>query len=281
MRIVTTSGSGIPGTPTIGTASAGNTTASVAFTVPSYTGKGGAVTYRVLSTPGSITATGSSSPITVTGLTNGVSYTFQVRAETTYGVNSPYSAASNSVTPVAPPTPTPPAPTPPAPTPPAPTPPAPTPPAPTPPAPTPVPVPVPVPVCSPSPGSCSCSPGACNCQGIVTCGCRVQICRDNCGNSCGIDGSCDGPGCFTAATVVEYMKKTLDEGNKMQDNQQERTYFAVVLDGEVVTWFSFYNNEDSEQNIAIYSSNPTIVPLNTPPVLGSKWDGSKVINSEE
>ena len=285
MRLATTSGSGVPGTPTIGTATAGNTTASVVFTVPTYTGKGGAVTYRVLSTPGSITATGSSSPITVTGLSNGTAYTFQVRTETSYGVNSSYSSASNSVTPVAPPAPTPPAPTPPAPTPPAPTPPAPTPPAPTPPAPTPPaptpPAPTPPAPCVPAPGSCSCSGGACNCQGVVTCGCRTMICRDNCGASCGIDGLCDGPACFTAATVVEYMKKTIDEGKKMQDNQTERTYFAIILDGEVVSWFSFFNTEESEQNIAIYSSNPTIVPLDTEPVLGSKWDGNKIVNSEE
>jgi len=52
------------------------------------------------------------------------------------------------------------------------------------------------------------------------------------------------------------MKKTLDEGNKMQDNQQEKKYFAVILDGEVVSWFSFHNNEENEQNVAIYSSNP-------------------------
>ena len=187
MRLVTTSGSGVPGTPTIGTATAGNTTASVVFTVPTYTGKGGAVTYRVLSTPGSITATGSSSPITVSGLTNGISYTFQVRTETSYGVNSPYSAASNSVTPVAPPAPTPPAPTPPAPTPPAPTPPAPTPPAPTPPAPTP-----PVPV------NC----GACGDGGTVQTACCSGNCwsvqaRDGCGNTCGSASRCSGPGCCT------------------------------------------------------------------------------------
>ena len=93
---------GAPNAPTIGTATGGNAQATVAFTPPSYTGKGGAVTYRVLSTPGNITATGSGSPITITGLTNGVSYTFQVRLETSYGVNSAYSAASNAVTPVAP-----------------------------------------------------------------------------------------------------------------------------------------------------------------------------------
>jgi len=110
--LVTPAGSGVPDTPTIGTATAGNAQATVPFTVPSYTGKGGAVTYRALSTPSSVEATGSGTPITVSGLTNGVSYTFQVRLETSYGVNSTYSAASNSVTPAAPPPPPPPPPPP-------------------------------------------------------------------------------------------------------------------------------------------------------------------------
>jgi hypothetical protein len=57
--------------------------------------------YTVLSTPGSITATGGSSPITVTGLTAGVSYTFQVRANNSTG-SSAYSASSNAVVPTAP-----------------------------------------------------------------------------------------------------------------------------------------------------------------------------------
>ena len=127
LNVIAGSG-GAPDTPTIGTATGGDAQATVAFTVPSYTGKGGAVTYRALSTPDSVEATGSGTPITVTSLTNGVSYTFQVRTETSYGANSAYSTASNAVTPVAPPVPTPtPTPTPPAPTPPAPTPPAPTP----------------------------------------------------------------------------------------------------------------------------------------------------------
>ena len=74
----------LPGVPTIGTATAGNTQATVAFTAPTYTGKGGVVTYRAVSSPGSIEATSTSSPITVTGLSNGTAYTFTVRAETSY-----------------------------------------------------------------------------------------------------------------------------------------------------------------------------------------------------
>lgn len=102
MRIVGNppSGGKKPGTPTIGTATAGDASATVAYTAPTYTGKGGTVTYRALSTPDSKEGTGAS-PITVSGLTNGTSYTFQVRAETSYGVNGDYSTASGSVTPAA------------------------------------------------------------------------------------------------------------------------------------------------------------------------------------
>lgn len=75
------------------TATAGVESASVAFTTIS-----GITTYRVISSPGSITATGSASPISVTGLTANTAYTFQIRGENTVG-NGPYSAASNSVTP--------------------------------------------------------------------------------------------------------------------------------------------------------------------------------------
>jgi hypothetical protein len=88
-----------PTAPTIGTATAGDTTASVAFTASSYIGKG-TITYTATSSPGGLTATGASSPLTVTGLTNGTAYTFTVVGNTNYGVASVASAASNSVTPV-------------------------------------------------------------------------------------------------------------------------------------------------------------------------------------
>lgn len=88
-----------PGAPTIGTATAGNATASVTFTAPAYTGYPAGITgYTVTSSPGGVTATGSSSPITVSGLTNGTAYTFTVRATNATGTG-PASAASNSVTP--------------------------------------------------------------------------------------------------------------------------------------------------------------------------------------
>jgi hypothetical protein len=87
-----------PSAPTIGTAVKGNTTASVVFTAPASVGGAPISSYLVLSSPGAINASGASSPITVTGLTNGTAYTFRVTALNSYGP-SPASAASNSVTP--------------------------------------------------------------------------------------------------------------------------------------------------------------------------------------
>jgi hypothetical protein len=90
---------GLPFTPTIGTATDGGTgtTVSVTFTGNNTAG----LTYTALSTPGSLSATGTTSPITVTGLTSGTAYTFAVKATNSAG-DSPYSAASNSVTPATP-----------------------------------------------------------------------------------------------------------------------------------------------------------------------------------
>jgi len=88
-----------PEAPTIGTATAGDTSATVTYTAPTWSGKtSGSVTYTATSSPGGYTGTGSS-PITVSGLSNGTSYTFTVTATTSYGVTGPASAASNSVTP--------------------------------------------------------------------------------------------------------------------------------------------------------------------------------------
>jgi hypothetical protein len=90
---------GYPGVMATPTATDGGTgtTASVAFTTVS-----GATGYTALSNPGSLTGTGTSSPITVSGLTEGTAYTFQVRAENSEGQGG-YSAASNSVTVAVPP----------------------------------------------------------------------------------------------------------------------------------------------------------------------------------
>ncbi|MEY2425920.1 MAG: hypothetical protein QOI61_1492 [Actinomycetota bacterium] len=91
----------VPGAPTIGTATAGNTQATVSFTPPASTGGSPITSYTVTSTPGGITKTGAGSPITVTGLTNGVSYRFSVHATNANGPGAE-SALSNAVTPTAP-----------------------------------------------------------------------------------------------------------------------------------------------------------------------------------
>jgi hypothetical protein len=102
--ICTSTASGFPGAPTIGTAVAGDTQASVPFKAPTSNGGSTITSYTATSNPGNIIGTLSqagSGTITVKGLTNGTAYTFTVTATNAYGVGAP-SAASNSVTPVAP-----------------------------------------------------------------------------------------------------------------------------------------------------------------------------------
>jgi len=89
-----------PTTPVIGSASPGNGNASAPFTASTYIGKG-TITYTATSSPGGFAASGAS-PITVSGLSNGVAYTFTVVGLTDYGVSSDVSAASNAVTPFVP-----------------------------------------------------------------------------------------------------------------------------------------------------------------------------------
>jgi hypothetical protein len=92
----------VPQAPTIGTATDLGTgsTVSVSFTGNANGGKA-ISTYTVTSSPGGITASGASSPITVSGLTAGTAYTFTVTATNANGTSAA-SAASNSVTPAVP-----------------------------------------------------------------------------------------------------------------------------------------------------------------------------------
>jgi len=83
--------------PTIGTAtSASATSVSVAFTAPSCVGGGAITSYTAFACCGVKTATGASSPITVTGLTTGQSYTFKVFATNAYGPSYPSAGATGA-----------------------------------------------------------------------------------------------------------------------------------------------------------------------------------------
>ncbi len=89
-----------PGAPTIGTATAGDGQASISFTAPASDGGAAITSYTVTSSPGGHSGTGSTSPITVAGLTNGTSYTFTVTATNSAGTSTA-SSTSSAVTPVA------------------------------------------------------------------------------------------------------------------------------------------------------------------------------------
>ena len=90
----------VPQAPTIGAVSTNTSAvgqANVAWSAPSNTGGDSISGYQITSSPDSITATTSSSPYVMTGLTQGTSYTFTVKAANAAG----YSAASSSSSSVA------------------------------------------------------------------------------------------------------------------------------------------------------------------------------------
>jgi uncharacterized repeat protein (TIGR02543 family)/LPXTG-motif cell wall-anchored protein len=95
-----------PDAPTIGTATAGNASATVSFSPPADDGGAAVTAYTVTATDetnpanGGQSVTGTGSPITITGLTNGDTYTFTVTATNSVGVGVA-SAASNAVVPAA------------------------------------------------------------------------------------------------------------------------------------------------------------------------------------
>ena len=93
--------SAVPNAPTSVSASLlGSVAASVSFTAPTNVTIS---SYTVTSSPGNITANGSSSPITVSGLSPNTSYTFTVAATGSNGIGLS-SSATNSITTGNPPT---------------------------------------------------------------------------------------------------------------------------------------------------------------------------------
>lgn len=99
--VTTPSAPTVPGAPTIGAATAGDASASIAFTGPASTG-GATITGYTASCVGggaTRTGTGSASPITVSGLTNGTAYACSVTATNSAGTSA--ASASVTVTPAA------------------------------------------------------------------------------------------------------------------------------------------------------------------------------------
>jgi hypothetical protein len=88
-----------PDTPTSPTAVGGNREATVSFIPSAFNGGSLITTYTITSNPGGITGIGTTSPIVVTGLTNGIEYNFNVTATNIMGT-SPASSYSNPVIPV-------------------------------------------------------------------------------------------------------------------------------------------------------------------------------------
>ncbi|BBH22523.1 hypothetical protein Back11_38680 [Paenibacillus baekrokdamisoli] len=90
-----------PAAPTGVTAAAGNGQATITFTAPTDNGGSAITGYEVTASPGNAVITGMTSPITLTGLTNGTSYTFTVKAINGKG-SSESSTVSNAVIPSSP-----------------------------------------------------------------------------------------------------------------------------------------------------------------------------------
>ncbi len=70
----------VPGIPTNVSATVGNAKACISFSPPASNGGSAVTNYMVTSTPGNLTASGSTSPLVLSGLTNGQAYTFSVAA---------------------------------------------------------------------------------------------------------------------------------------------------------------------------------------------------------
>jgi hypothetical protein len=90
----------VPNAPTSVSATVDSTKSTVSFVASTDNGGSTILGYTVISSPGSIKKSGTTSPIVITGLTNGTAYTFTVKAHNIAG-SSTASTASSSVTPTA------------------------------------------------------------------------------------------------------------------------------------------------------------------------------------
>ncbi|WP_345858833.1 Ig-like domain-containing protein [Shewanella algae] len=88
----------VPGAPMSVNAVASDASATVSFSAPASTGGAAISSYTVTSSPGGLTASGTGSPLTVSGLSNGTGYSFTVSASNIAGTG-PASSPSNTVTP--------------------------------------------------------------------------------------------------------------------------------------------------------------------------------------
>ena len=86
----------VPGAPTGVTAASGNGSATLTFAPPVSTGGAPVSGYTASCLPGTASANGTASPLTVTGLTNGTLYTCRVTASNAIG-SGPESAAVNVI----------------------------------------------------------------------------------------------------------------------------------------------------------------------------------------
>ncbi len=89
----------VPGAPTIGLATAGDSSASISFAAPASPGSAAITGYAATCTANSasVTVSAAGSPIVVTGLSNGTTYTCSVTASSSVGVGA--ASGTVSVTP--------------------------------------------------------------------------------------------------------------------------------------------------------------------------------------